>query len=618
MQTGQPPFATNPILLKNLLTQVEQGKLQLPDFQRGWVWDDDRIQALIASISKGFPVGAVMTLAANGHVAFSARPIEGAEQTATGRAPAEFLLDGQQRLTSLYQALQYPGPVATQTTSGRPVKRRYYINMRAALETDVDREDAIVGVAENRRQVGVFGREVVLDLSTAEREYEAHMMPTERLCDEGMWVMEYIRHWEGREDHPEGSAANFALRFKADVMSQFALYQIPVISLAAETPPEAVCTVFEKVNTGGVTLTTFELVTAMFAGHGFKLREDWDRRRRQLHDHFDVLTGIGGEQFLQTVTLLATMAAKRHAQTAGTPPEQVPGVKCKKHDVLRLQVGEYMEWADRAQAGFEEAAKFLHSQFVFNQRNVPYNTQLVPLAALCVELGTGELQSAVARDRLEQWYWCGVLGEYYSSSTETQFALDMEEVAAFVRRGTPTRIVREASFNPERLISMTTRNSAAYKGVFALQLKRGARDWMSGKMLTQMTIENENVDIHHVFPISYCEKRNPPIPYWLYQSAVNKAPIDAGTNRSIGGRAPSRYLANLKDRAGDHLGPILDSHGIDESSLESDDFAEFFVKRGEEMLRWIAEAMGKRTDADPQALMDAVQEVRGKPERASE
>ena len=55
MYDGQPPFTTNPILLKNLLAQVEQGALQLPDFQRGWVWDDDRIKGLIASISKGFP-----------------------------------------------------------------------------------------------------------------------------------------------------------------------------------------------------------------------------------------------------------------------------------------------------------------------------------------------------------------------------------------------------------------------------------------------------------------------------------------------------------------------------------------------------------------------------------
>ena len=614
MHNGQPPFTTNPILLKNLLAQVEQGVLQLPDFQRGWVWDDDRIKGLIASISKGFPIGAVMTLAANGHVAFSARPIEGAEKTAEGRTPANYLLDGQQRLTSLYQALMHPGPVATQTVHGRPIKRRYYIDMRSALEPDGDREQAIVSVAEDGRLRGVFGREILEDLSTPELERERHMIPTERLCDEGMWIIEYIQHWEGRDDHPDGSAASLVMRFKTEIMSQFAQYQLPVIGLAAETPPEAVCTVFEKVNTGGVTLTTFELVTAMFAGHGFKLREDWESRRRHLHDQFDVLKGIGGEHFLQTVTLLMTQAAKRQAQGAGVPPERVPGVKCKKHDVLRLAVSEYEEWADLVQIGYEEASKFLHRQFVFTHNNIPYGTQLVPLAALYVDLSAGELHSASARERLEQWYWCGVLGERYSTGTETQYAIDLEEVAAFVRTGEPPRIVREASFNPERLISMTTRNSAAYKGMFALQMKQGGRDWMTGEALTQMALENENVDVHHVFPINYCEKREEPIPYWLYQSVVNKAPIDARTNRSIGGRAPSIYLPNLEERAGECLGAILDSYGIDIRTLERDQFAKFFVRRGQKMLRWIADAMGKRTDADIEALENAVKDVRDRPE----
>ena len=615
MHDGEPPFTTNPILLKNLLAQVGQGALQLPDFQRGWVWDDDRIKGLIASISKGFPIGAVMTLAANGHVAFSARPIEGAEETAAGRTPTNYLLDGQQRLTSLYQALLHPGPVATQTAQGRPIKRRYYIDMRAALEPDRDREEAIVSVAEDGRQLGAFGREILNDLSTPELEREQHTIPTERLCEEGMWIIEYIQHWQGREDHPDGSAADFVLKFKKEIMNQFAQYQLPVIGLAAATPPEAVCTVFEKVNMGGVTLTTFELVTAMFAGHGFKLREDWELRRRYLHDQFDVLRGIGGEQFLQTVTLLTTQAAKRQAQAAEVPPERVPGVKCKKHDVLRLRVSEYEAWADLVQIGYEEAAKFLHRQFVFTHNNVPYGTQLVPLAAFFVELSESELHSANARERLEQWYWCGVLGERYSTGTETQYAVDLEEVAAFVRTGEPPRVVREASFNPERLISMTTRNSAAYKGLFALQMKRGGRDWMTGETLTQMTLEDENVDIHHVFPINYCENREKPIPYWLYQSVVNKAPIDAKTNRGIGGRAPSSYLPRLEERAGERLGPILDSYGIDIRTLERDQFAEFFVARGQKMLGWIANAMGKRADTDIEALEHAVKDVSDELER---
>ena len=140
--------------------------------------------------------------------------------------------------SSLYQALEHPGPVAIQTaqgaTSQAPLLHRHARgDMRAAIDTDVDREDAIISVSADGRQFGAFGREIVTDFSTPDLEHEQHAMPTERLCDEGMWIIECIGRWEGRDDHPDGSAANLVMRFKAEIMNQFALYRLPVIGLAA-------------------------------------------------------------------------------------------------------------------------------------------------------------------------------------------------------------------------------------------------------------------------------------------------------------------------------------------------------------------------------------------------
>ena len=70
-------FKANAYLLKNLLDSIENGDIQLPDFQRGWVWDDARIKDLLLSISRGFPIGAVMTLDASGDVQFVSKLIEG-------------------------------------------------------------------------------------------------------------------------------------------------------------------------------------------------------------------------------------------------------------------------------------------------------------------------------------------------------------------------------------------------------------------------------------------------------------------------------------------------------------------------------------------------------------
>jgi len=71
-------FKTNPVSLKELLEDCHSGKLQLPDFQRSWVWDEERIKSLIASISRAFPVGALMSLETGGPVEFKPRTVEGA------------------------------------------------------------------------------------------------------------------------------------------------------------------------------------------------------------------------------------------------------------------------------------------------------------------------------------------------------------------------------------------------------------------------------------------------------------------------------------------------------------------------------------------------------------
>ena len=173
-------FKTNPVSLKELLNHVDSGKIRLPDFQRGWVWDDDRIRGLLASVSRGFPVGAIMTLEAGGEIRLKSRMIEGAEEQPEVR-PDSFLLDGQQRLTSLYQSLLHENAVETHDNRGRRIRRWYYIDMLAAMNPTIDREDAIVSVPEDRRETRNFGREVVRDLSSREQEYEQHMMPTERV-----------------------------------------------------------------------------------------------------------------------------------------------------------------------------------------------------------------------------------------------------------------------------------------------------------------------------------------------------------------------------------------------------------------------------------------------------
>jgi hypothetical protein len=164
-------FQTNPIDLDKLLDDCHRGIIQLPDFQRSWVWDEDRIKSLIASISRAFPVGALMSLDTGGPVNFKPRPVEGAPREAKDITPQSLLLDGQQRMTSLYQVTLRGKVVETVTPKKKKVSRWFYIDIRKALDPSADREEAILGVPEDKVERTDFGREVKLDLSTAEREY---------------------------------------------------------------------------------------------------------------------------------------------------------------------------------------------------------------------------------------------------------------------------------------------------------------------------------------------------------------------------------------------------------------------------------------------------------------
>ncbi len=125
---------TNDEQITDLMKWASSGKIQLPDFQRGWVWDDDRIKALIASITNGYPVGAAMFLKyGNDNIRFKYHGLEGAKLNKND-IPDSLILDGQQRLTSIFSAFVTEEPVSTKTTKGQPIKRHYYIDIKKALD----------------------------------------------------------------------------------------------------------------------------------------------------------------------------------------------------------------------------------------------------------------------------------------------------------------------------------------------------------------------------------------------------------------------------------------------------------------------------------------------------
>ena len=594
-------FSSDELPLAQLLDEAASGELQLPDFQRGWVWDDDHIRSLLASISLSYPIGAVMTLVAgNPGVNFKARLLEGVKLEPRPE-PERLLLDGQQRLTSLFQALKSRDPVHTRTRRGKELLRHYYANIEACIDPSVDREEeGILGIPADRIVRSDFGRVIDLDLRTCDQEIAAEMFPLDIVLDGSDtmdWQMAYLASRPGDVNERLGKWK----RFQVAVINPFVQYHVPTIDLAKSTPKEAVCQVFEKVNTGGVTLTVFELLTATYAADDFELRKDWDARQQRLRQD-ELLKKVDATAFLQIVTLMATYDRRQSHLQAHPEDDKVPAVSCKRREVLRLPLDNYKQWADRAEQGLMRAVPFLHSQSMFRYRDLPYTTQLVPLAAIFGWL-EGRAESYESLQRLGRWFWCGVLGEMYGGGTETRFALDLEDCVAWIEGlsdSAQPRTVQAAQFQAERLLTLRTRNSAAYKGLHALQMKQGARDFKTGQPIDIHAYMEHAIDIHHVFPRHWCKKHG--VESAVANCIVNKTALDARTNRRIGGSAPSVYLSRIE--VGDSIEPhVLDgflrSHDIDPVALRRDDFGDFFNQRFESLLGHFERAMGKPVNRRP-------------------
>ncbi len=592
--------ALDNVKLKDVLAEVASGSLQLPDFQRNWKWDDDRIRAIIATVTLDYPLGVVMTLQTGGATRFRSRTLTGAQPEGDPEADL-LLLDGQQRLTSLFQSLWLDAPVETADARGKAIQRWYYVDITKAVGPSADRDEAIVSVPADKVLRTDFNRTVVLDLSTTEAECAAGLFPLHLVFNAqrvNEWKRAYIKADEDRNWDLWG-------QFDEAVLQQVRAFQVPMIRLAASTSMDAVCAVFERVNTGGVPLNVFELLTATYAGDRdyveetrdyYQLPEVWREIKQQLAAKYPVFgrvesgleNGLSSIDFLQAIALVRTWERKQEG--LGTT------VSCKRRDLLDLPLADFVRLAPKLADAFAWVGDFLERQCIVRPADLPYKTQLVPLAAVRAILDTG-MDGLGAEEKIEQWYWCGVLGEMYGGSTETRFTKDVEQLVPWISQDDRApETVTEAFFFADRLDTLTTRNSAAYKGIYALLIKQGAVDWhYTGAPLSPGRLSEYGVDIRQIFPKTWFRRGNSgDLPT---NSIVNKTPLSYRAAMDMTG-APSSYLPTMiaaSDMRPEWFDDVLTTHLIDPDALRENDYERFYRDRSKQLQDLVHSAMGKRT-----------------------
>ncbi|MQY24442.1 GmrSD restriction endonuclease domain-containing protein [Nocardia macrotermitis] len=585
--------------LHTVLEQIRSGAMQLPDFQRDWKWDDQRIRELIATVTLDYPLGVVMTLETGGKSQFRARPLTGSESTGP-IDPDLLLLDGQQRLTSLFQSLYRDEPVLTSDARGKALERWYYIDIQRAIVSGGDRDESIISVPPDRFYRDKSKRPTIeLDLGDTAAECRAKHFPLHIVFDAdrvNAWMREFVTNvtdgwqlWAGFDP----------------ILHNIRSFLIPMIRLEAATTPDAVCSVFERVNTNGVPLNVFELLTATYAGNRdyetehadyYRLPEVWQDIKKDLATSYPVLGqldagidhGLSSSDFLQAVTLAYTWERKQAGLTAS--------VSCKRRDLLNLPLTAFDRIAPQLRDSFAWVGEFLTRQCIVHSDDLPYRPQLLPLAVAHTIVGEA-VDDPGAEARISRWFWCGVLGEMYSGSTESRLSRDVEQLVEWIRADGPIPdTVAEAIFLNDRLDTLSTRNSAAYKGIYALLVKQGAIDWYyNQEPMTAGSLLQNAVDIRQVFPKNWCSRNN--IPTSRANSIVNKTMLSNRASRSIVG-APSSYLPVLASESGtrdEWFDDFIATHLIDPATLRTDDFHGFYADRSRQLVGLVTDAMGKDT-----------------------
>lgn len=547
---------TNPHELKELLGQIDRGDAVLPDFQRDFVWDPNATMELIISIAQNYPAGSLLRIR-NTNNLFAYREFEGASPV-NGKSPTFLILDGQQRLTSLFQAFFGKG------------ENRYFVDLKKVIAGS-DFEDCIFNLRSNHSRSKQFtdpnvqAKDLILPLSTLK----------DGLGGYNRWVRQIARQQPDEKSR----------LFLEDKLDEYEFwfqtiddYKFPVVTLTDKTSAEAVCTIFETLNRTGVKLSPFELLTARFWHQNLNLRKLWAEAK----ENYPILEDFWIDPYY--VLQIISLASK-------------PKPSCKRSDVMALEKVAIEKWWQPCVEGLKQALTYLKLDCgVLTPGLLPYFTILIPMAAVyAASINLKGPQIGSLHDKVGRWFWCSVFSQTYESSPNSQAAIDFSEVLTWVKGGTEPFSVSNFRFDPGILRDTTGRQRAIYRGTLALVFRNHSRDFHSHKPLSQEVIAEKHVDDHHIFPNKYLERKG--VDSRLRDCVLNHTYIDRETNIRISDRAPSDYLSEIcQARGAQKYKELMESHllPVDEDALlfENNDFFGYIAWRENRIFNEIKKLTG--------------------------
>ena len=559
--------------LLSLVEKAQSGEIVLPQFQRNFVWTRDDLQDLLTSILKGYFIGSFVLLRTDQDMMpFAPRPIAGVEQRLEDLSPDWMILDGQQRLTSLHYAFTAPSLPLKWTK----YPYRFFLDLGKVANGDLD--DAIWSARAD--QGGEYLRE--------DKQFESRTLPFTHIPDWDDWQMRY-ELWllEAGGDRLQEHVRNVKRVWNLAVQ-QLRQFMVPIVEVPKVAADDAdgiaeVCAIFEKMNSTGVALSVYDLLTARLFIYGIDLHALW---QQALEEHSTLAEFSGGEPDAYGIFTLRTIALIR-------------GHEVKSKALINLTPEHFVEDWQTAVRHVDKALQRMSSTTeggfgAFDKSWIPYSTMIPVLAALLHRIERDRL-GYLAYEAVRRWYWGSVFLERYAGAVESTTYSDYLDIARIfddphhqpaVFAEAADGVVNSAHFS----IRDVARRNAVYRGVMNLIALRGAKDFRTGD-----AIEFHLLDDHHIFPRAYLRRSGAAGPQQQYSDTdvntiVNRTLISSDTNRRISRSNPTTYLNNIVPPG--RAVEVMASHFIENEAMEAmlaNDYDAFLLKREQSLLRRIRE-----------------------------
>ena len=381
--------------LLSLLEDVKTGKLVIPDFQRDFVWTRKQIEELLNSIINRYFIGTILLLESpSSNLRFAPRLVRSVEADPKKHASINYILDGQQRITSLFYAFFEPN----MHLRDDDFPTRFYLNLDTCQEVvGVDNVDRLVRrlypEKEARQMLKKFS-----DLWTQSTGIDIERYPTMGRFQSPEALSTYLTS--------DGSTLPSEKRDSLNRLVQSILdCEVAVVTLPHDTPDEEIVNTFDRINRLGTRLDIFDLAVASYYPLGIRLKE----LKKKLE---------AGSESLEILKLLEPDALLRVMALA-------KGMEPKNRNLLRLV--DVRGDRNKAQAEFytlwEAAAQYLQKAIlrmremygavrILAKKNrialIPYTSVAVPLACVIQEAESRGSAKALY-DKIDLWYWTAVL-----------------------------------------------------------------------------------------------------------------------------------------------------------------------------------------------------------------